>query len=232
MTEPARSGALGRWEHSLSRNLDSLWILERRALARFLCGSREGLLLDVACRDGFKTASFVQRGFHVVGIDIDIESVRTAQALYGGPHCHFVIGSAEQLPFRTGAFRRTTCLHSLAMIESPLEALREMGRCLDAEGELIVTVVSELAPWRNLRKYTSATLEQSLRGTGYEVVDACSYVRAPLLQWIERLRLGLQASWYRMVKMPLYLLSWPFAVAERFRQDGGYVVGARARKTS
>lgn len=230
MSEAAGSSAFGRWEHSLSRNLDTLWILERRALSRFLGGSRSGLLLDVACRDGFKTASFVERGFQVVGIDIDVDAVQTAKALYGGPRCHFVIGSADRLPFRTGAFEKASCLHSLAMFESPLDALKEIRRCLDTNGDLIVTVVSELAPWRNLRKYTSASLEQSLEGTGYDVIDACSYVRSPILQWIERLRLGLEAGWYRLVKMPLYLLSWPFAVAERLENGGGYVVGAKARK--
>jgi SAM-dependent methyltransferase len=214
----------------LSRSLDPGWILERRILAAFLGKGGKGLLLDLACREGFKSEFLAACGFRVFGIDINEIAVGAAKAVFGGSRCDFLVGSADRLPFQTASFHKIACLHSLTMFHSPIEALREMGRILSDDGELILTVASIEAPWSNLRKYSVATLEASLNNTGFEMLDVCSYVNAPILRWIERARLGWRPGWYRLAKMPLYLMSFPFAVAERPRRGRGYILGVRARK--
>jgi SAM-dependent methyltransferase len=214
----------------LSRSLDPRWILERRVLAGFLGEGGNGLLLDLACHDGFKSEFLATYGFRVVGIDVNEAAIGTARAVFGGSGRDFLVGSATQLPFQTASFHKIACLHSLTMFHSPIEALKEMERVLSDDGELVLTVSSVEAPWSNLRKYSFSTLESSLSDTGFEILDACAYINAPILRWNERARLGWSPGWYRLAKMPLYLASLPFAAAERPGKGSGYILGARARK--
>jgi SAM-dependent methyltransferase len=221
---------LARLTYYLSRTLDPGWILEQRTLSRFLGGPRKGILLDVACREGFKSEFFAKRGFRVIGVDIDEGSIARARAVFGGSGCDFVIASVDQLPFRAGAFGSTSCLHALTMFPSPAAGLKEIHRVTGDDGELFLTVASVLAPWRNMRKYSRETLDEALKEAGFRMVDDCSFVRSPILRWIERLRLSWKPAWYRLAKLPLYLLSSPFALLEKSGRGDGYILGARARK--
>jgi ubiquinone/menaquinone biosynthesis C-methylase UbiE len=222
--------ALAKLMYYASRSLDPEWILEKRTISRFLGSARNGVLLDLGCREGFKSEFFAKRGFRVIGIDINEPSVERAKTVFSGPGRDFVIASGNRIPFKTASFARVACLNSITVFDAPGEALKEVRRILKDDGELLVTATSVSAPWSNMRKYTKAALEGALEQAGFMVVGGCSYVRSPILQWLERLKLGLKSGSYRLVKMPLFLLSWPFAMLERPGGEDGYIIGAWARK--
>jgi uncharacterized protein (DUF952 family)/ubiquinone/menaquinone biosynthesis C-methylase UbiE len=118
-------------------------VAERYADARpFLHGSAIDMLrrhrpsfrtaIDVACGTGLSTRALRGVSDHVVGVDVSIEMVRRASR---GP-AYFVVGSAEELPFRDGSFELATVASAIHWF--PPAATDEVRRVLQRDGLLLI----------------------------------------------------------------------------------------------
>lgn len=132
-------GRFGR----LSADYDAMRREAPRATVDFVVehlGGSDPLVLDLACGTGISTRQLVERGFKVVGCDIDPLMLRYAVAR-GGAGNRFVIGRAEALPFKDGAFGAVTCFCGYHWFD-PARALPEMMRVLRSDGRIVIANMS------------------------------------------------------------------------------------------
>jgi ubiquinone/menaquinone biosynthesis C-methylase UbiE len=93
--------------------------------------------LDVGCGTGFQTARLARLGHAAHGVDVSAGLLGVAVARV--PHGRFARGSAEALPYASGAFDAVTCCGSvLSLLDRPERALGEMGRVLRPGGLLLL----------------------------------------------------------------------------------------------
>ncbi len=118
-------------------------VAERYADARpFLHGTAVDMLprdrspfrsaIDVACGTGLSTRALRAVSDHVVGVDASAEMVRQASTQAG----HFVIGVAEELPFRDRSFELATVASAIHWF--PPAATDELRRVLQRDGLLLI----------------------------------------------------------------------------------------------
>jgi SAM-dependent methyltransferase len=105
-------------------------------------------LLDAGCGGGRHCFGALDRGAHVIGLDLDVPSLRIARAgiherrgnapakLSGG----VLQGDVFRLPFRGGRFDRVICSEVMEHVHDYPAALRELVRVLRPGGTLGVTV--------------------------------------------------------------------------------------------
>ena len=149
---------------------DGRWVpIARDIVAHF--GLRAGHhVLDVGCAKGFlvKDLMLVCPGLRVYGLDVSEYALRSAEPEARG---RLVRGTADQLPFRAGAFDVVLCINVIHNLDRPrcLTALREIERLAPGRGyvrvdayrneaereiflEWVLTAVTFLTPeaWRAL----------------------------------------------------------------------------------
>jgi len=118
-------------------------IAERYADARpFLHGTAIDMLrrdrssfrtaIDVACGTGLSTRALRAVSDDVVGVDVSAEMVRRASR----EPAHFVVGSAEELPFRDRSFELASVASAIHWF--PPAATDELRRVLQQDGLLLI----------------------------------------------------------------------------------------------
>lgn len=83
-------------------------------------------LLDVGCGTGYFSRRFAAAGLQVSGIDPDQAAIDFARAQSND--CHYLQGSAADLPFDDGAFAYCAAVTSLCFINDVETAIQEMWR--------------------------------------------------------------------------------------------------------
>ena len=91
-----------------------------------------GSAIDVACGTGLSTRALRAVSDHVVGVDVSAEMVRRAST----QPAHFVVGAAEELPFRDGSFELATVASAIHWF--PPAATDELRRVLKQDGLLLI----------------------------------------------------------------------------------------------
>ena len=107
-------------------------------------------VLDLGCGSGRHTYAALERGAHVVGVDLDGELLskvaEMSSALIAGGHvgtgasAAFVEGDATRLPFADASFDRVIVSEVLEHIPDDGVAMSEVARVLKPEGRAAVTV--------------------------------------------------------------------------------------------
>jgi SAM-dependent methyltransferase len=110
---PAGPGGIDPFvQRALVATCGNLYRPLRGGLARYpipelrIAPRGDDVLLDVGCNWGRWSVSAAWRGFHVVGVDHNVDALLAARrvARQSGARAHFVAGDARALPFRGGAF--------------------------------------------------------------------------------------------------------------------------------
>jgi SAM-dependent methyltransferase len=152
-----------------------------------LAGSPERVL-DVGCSSGYLARPLVERGAHVVGIDVDERAATEARVV-----CEEVlVGDIETmaLPFPEHSFDVVLCGDVIEHLRDPQRFLERVRPLLRRDGRLVLTTpnVANWAMrlgllagrWRytdrgildrtHLHLFTKKTLEGTLERAGYRVV--------------------------------------------------------------
>ncbi len=105
---------------------------------------KEGdIVLEVGCGTGFTTYEIVKRvgERNVVAVDITLEQMRKAIERF--PSAKFVLGDAENLPFKDNSFDAAISAGSIEYWPHPAIGIQEMARVTKPGGRVVV-----LAPRR------------------------------------------------------------------------------------
>jgi SAM-dependent methyltransferase len=104
------------------------------------------MVLDAGCGEGRHCFGALERGAHVVGLDLDRASLEASadnlrrSAAECGRLGAMVHGNAFRLPFADGAFDKVICSEVMEHVHDYREAARELARVTRPGGCLAVTI--------------------------------------------------------------------------------------------
>ena len=115
-------------------------------------------LLDLGCGHGRHAGPSLERGHHVIGIDISQSLIRIASRDL--PGVDWAIGSGRAIPLKRGSVDACICIaviHHIPTRADRVLVLREIGRVLQPGARVLVSVWDREQP--RFRDATSADLE-------------------------------------------------------------------------
>jgi SAM-dependent methyltransferase len=155
------------------------WFVSRRALAfRLLRMHAAGRrpVLDAGCGTG----AFLAMLGDAEAVGLDSSPLALAYTVGRGV-ARAVLGDAQRLPFRPGAFGAAVSLDTLEHLPDDRAAVRELLRCLEPGGVLVANVPAYRWLWgphdvalHHCRRYTRGQVRRLLHEAGFEVV-LCNY---------------------------------------------------------
>ena len=138
-----------------------------------IVGTRDGVILDVACGPGTYGRRIASPSRTVIGVDICMSMMRRgARYVERGhtPNVHFARAQVEALPFHADLFDAAICAGSLNHFSDVVLALREINRTMKADAPLAVMCFALIDS--GLMKYKSIR-DKAEKGGGhiYSIVD-------------------------------------------------------------
>lgn len=122
---------MDEYYNSIASGYDDLYGEEQLKKLNFIIGKLpsnffEGVktILDVGCGTGISSDYFAKLGFDVVGVDPS--SGLLEQNTFG--RCKFVLGSAEELPFKDNSFDLVVSFTAIQNFDDLLNGLKEIRR--------------------------------------------------------------------------------------------------------
>src|SRR5512136_965871 len=152
---PAAQVGISKWLGEIGKRFGSVYIklfgyppttasrLLARKVLRVLNKDGKGLLLDVGCSHGAFSFEMARRGYSVVGIDVNRESVevgRKIQAFLGLTNVVFHHMDILSNHFPEKQFDVIMMFETLEHIKDDSKVICEFGRMLKDEGVIIVSV--------------------------------------------------------------------------------------------
>lgn len=113
-------------------------------------------VLDIGCGTGnlaFYCLDLVKAVEEFVGLDMSESMIAKARQKHDDhgrdKTVSFVVGDAEHLPFPDNSFNIITCCNSFHHYPHPQQAVNEMHRVLEKDGQVIIIDGSRDDPWGN-----------------------------------------------------------------------------------
>lgn len=125
-----------------------------------------GRVLDVGCGPGFYMGKARPRADLVVGIDLSAGMLQEAKEISS----LVAVADAEYLPFGTGIFDTTLCLHMLYHVADIPAAVAELRRVTQPDGRTVV-VTNGADHMRQLRDDFDSIVEEIARGSVESVLS-------------------------------------------------------------
>jgi len=116
-----------------------------------------GIWLDIGCGAGTYSRLLHRQGYTVLGIDYSAPSLHKARAR-SPADIPWVASDIRCLPFPDGYAQGVLCFGVMQALDSTTEALQEMARVLNADGELWVDALNarclptQIIEWRRRRR--------------------------------------------------------------------------------
>jgi ubiquinone/menaquinone biosynthesis C-methylase UbiE/uncharacterized protein YbaR (Trm112 family) len=138
-----------------------------------IVGTRDGVILDVACGPGTYGRRIASASRTIIGVDICMSMIRRGARYVEREHIpdvHFARAQVEALPFHADLFDAAICAGSLNHFSDVVLALREINRTMKADAPLAVMCFALIES--GLMKYKSIR-DKAEKGGGhiYGVVD-------------------------------------------------------------
>lgn len=131
------------WDNVYLYNSESqdFLISDRRYLEMANFVREEDRVLDIGCGQGGLAwvVKTIRPQSTVTGIDISDKGIEFAKRTYG--YCaNFLIGKADELPFKDESFDTVLCGEVIEHLEDPEKAIKEMSRVLKKDtGKLLIS---------------------------------------------------------------------------------------------
>ena len=154
-------------------------------------------ILDVGCGIGNSLFALQAKGYsNTVGLDIERQLIEYAKQMV--PQARLVVGSAEQIPFRDGAFDCAICYDLLEHVLKPEKVIDNISRVLRenstiymsvANGYSINDVVFRLGGKvvrgrsSHVQRFRKRDVETLLRNNGFEI-ENIHEIRAGILDYV------------------------------------------------
>ena len=225
-------------------NMNFVKVIETKIIWNFLQPQKNEKICDIACGIGLHDIEMACRGCHVYGIDISDGNIKIAKSLSKNLNCHFFVGDAENLPFKSDFFDKVISACALEHFNNDKKALSEMSRVLRDDGILVLTLEGS-AYKGNLKKYVQENFQvvnfysvvdtsNKLENVSLKLEENCNFINSSLSGYFYRLNVSL--SKYRFGG-ELAALIFPIAfllaiVSDRMvsRNKEGYRLAVKARK--
>lgn len=165
----------------LAAYLNPAWKDSLEASVFYLNAKPGGLLLEIGCGSGAGLQSMQRIGWRVTGLDFDRGAVSNARS----KGLDVRLGQLSSQAFADESFDAIVMSHVIEHVPSPSELLGECRRILKKEGTLVVLTPNADSPlhlhygrnWRgldaprHLQIFTTRSLANMAKGTGYTVVE-------------------------------------------------------------
>ncbi|HID44073.1 MAG TPA: methyltransferase domain-containing protein [Archaeoglobaceae archaeon] len=98
----------------------------------------DGKVLEIGCGTGFTTAEIVSRvgQENITAVDLTPEQMEKAVSRF--PDVNFVMGDAENLPFRASSFDAAISAGSIEYWPNPQKGIEEMARVTKNGGKIVI----------------------------------------------------------------------------------------------
>ena len=96
-------------------------------------------VLDIACGEGYGSSLISTRASHVIGIDIDTDTITHAKQKYNQSNLEFRQGDVREIPLPDHSVDAIVSFETLEHIEEHQQMLSEFKRVLSKDGLLILS---------------------------------------------------------------------------------------------
>jgi ubiquinone/menaquinone biosynthesis C-methylase UbiE len=111
--------------------------LHRYAIANdFIEGK---IVLDIASGEGYGSNILAQKALEVFGVDIDVESVKSANKKYIKNNLKYILGSADNIPIESNSIDVVVSFETIEHHDKHEEMFMEIKRVLKNDGILIMS---------------------------------------------------------------------------------------------
>jgi ubiquinone/menaquinone biosynthesis C-methylase UbiE len=136
--------------------------MENSLVFRHLEPVKNKLLLDAGCGTGLYSIRCAKQGAYVTGLDHSEAMLKSAKEKSSSvmPLIQFLKGDLHYLPFQDQIFDIVLSITALEFCVHPLQVLREFGRVLKPNGQLVLGVLNKNSLWINsiLKSTSSASI--------------------------------------------------------------------------
>ncbi|OBR64338.1 hypothetical protein A7K91_12545 [Paenibacillus oryzae] len=101
--------------------------------------AKDKRILDIACGEGYGTHFLSQFASEIIGVDVDSQTIKTAQGKYLNPNLEYKVDDINKLSFDEGYFDIVVCFETIEHVPDPFTALNNLKRVLKKDGVLIIS---------------------------------------------------------------------------------------------
>jgi SAM-dependent methyltransferase len=208
-------------------------------------------VLDLGCGSGRHTLEAARFPGRVVGVDISTDDLRAAKFMYDDlrrkgqvrGHADFIIGDAQNLPFRDGAFDKSICTETFEHIPDDRRGIAEFERVTKPGAPVCVSVPNywpERAFWAlswdywhspggHVRWYRPGEMWRILESQNIDVQFQRNRHSSQAVYWFLRCVFGLPREDFLPVKLTWKLINWHhnrrIKLLERIEATANLVIG-------
>ena len=159
--------------------------------------SHDICILDVGCGIGNSLFSLQAKGYsNTVGLDIERQLIEYAKQMV--PQARLIIASAEQVPFKDGAFDCAICYDLLEHVLKPEQVIKNISRVLREKAALYMSVANGYSindivfrlggkfirgRSSHVQRFRKRDVETLLRNNGF-IVENIREIRAGILDYV------------------------------------------------
>lgn len=140
---------------------------ERQLMLDLLQPCADELIADIGCGSGIFTADILEYRAQVVGLDLSLPMLTTAEHCLEPWSFAAVAGDMRALPFADASFDKVVSITALEFIKDGQQAMDELLRITRPGGTLVVATLNSLSPWAERRTKTAAKKADSLFKQAY-----------------------------------------------------------------